>query len=210
LTPDSAVAADARLASAAALRRLLLAAALLIPLVVAFGPMLQRGLLPATVAAFEWVAPDLRVLDMQVGTVDGERRVTVVVTLARTTVIGEKVLLPDPRGQASAFTPAGHAWVAPLVAALALVAWPVQRRAEAFWRLAGGLPAALWLIALDPALMLAATIWQLMIDSVAPGTPVLLASFAAVLLGGGRIVLGLGAAAAVVGVVRWLQPRPAA
>jgi hypothetical protein len=210
LTPRAAVPTGTRLASAAALRRLLLAAALLIPLAVTFGPTLQRGLLPATLAAFEWIAPDLRVLDMQVGTVDGERRVTVVVTLARITVIGEKVLMPDPRGEARAHTPAGHAWTAPLVLALALAAWPVRGRAEALWRLVGGLSLALLLVATDPALMLAATIWQLMIDSVAPGTPVLLPSVAGVLLGGGRIVLGLGAAAAVVGMVRRLQPRPAA
>jgi len=63
------------------------------------------------------------------------------------------------------------------------------------------------LLAADPALMLAATIWQLMIDNVAPGTTVVLASLAAVLLGGGRIVLGLGAAAAVIGLGACFTPR---
>jgi hypothetical protein len=196
----------ARPAAAAALRRLLLAAVLLIPFAVWVGPAVQGLLLPATRAAFEFIAPDLRVRSIQAATVDGERRVTIVVTLARTTVIGERVLMPDPRGEASAHTPAGHAWTAPLALALALAAWPVRGRAEWLWRLAGGLPAALLLLATDPALMLAAAIWQLMIDSVAPGTPVVLASVAAVLLGGGRIVLGLGAAAALAVLAR-LLPR---
>jgi hypothetical protein len=197
--------ADPRHAAAAALRRLLLAAALLIPLAVGLGPAVQRLLLPVTVAVFESIAPDLRVRSLQAGTVDGERRVTAVVTLARTTVIGEKVLMPDPRGEATAFTPAGHAWIAPLVAALALAAWPARSRVEALGRLAGGLPVALLLLAADPAVMLAATVWQLMIDNVAPGTPVFLASLAGLLLGGGRIVLGLAAAALVIGVVHRLQ-----
>lgn len=195
----------ARQAAARALLRLLLAAALLIPLAAWNGPTLQRLLLPATVAVFEFIAPDLRVRSMQAATVDGEHRVTVVVTLARTTVIGEKVLMPDPRGEATAHTAAGHAWTAPLVALLALAAWPARGRAEAVWRLLVGLAASLLLLAADPALMLAATIWQLMIDSVAPGTPVLLASLAGVLLGGGRIVLGLAAAAAIIGAGR-LRP----
>jgi hypothetical protein len=194
----------ARQAATGALLRLLLSAALLIPLAAWFGPTLQRGLLPATVATFEFIAPDLRVRSMQAATVDGERRVTVVVTLARTTVIGEKVLMPDPRGEATAHTPAGHAWTAPLVALLALAAWPTRGRAEAIWRLLGGIAVSLLLLATDPALMLAATIWQLMIDNVAPGTPALLASLAGVLLGGGRIVLGLAAAAAIVGLGRLL------
>jgi hypothetical protein len=192
--------------AAAALRRLLLAAALLIPLAVLVGPAVQRWLLPATSVMIETVAPDLRVRSLQLATVNGEQRVTVVVTLARTTVIGEKVLMPDPRGEATAFTPAGHAWIAPLVLALALAAWPTRSRAEALGRLACTLAASIALLAADPAVMLSATIWQLMIDNVAPGTPVLLASLAGVLLGGGRIVLGLAAAAAIVGLMSRVQP----
>jgi hypothetical protein len=193
----------ARRRAAAALGRLLLAAAVLIPLAALVGPTVQRWLLPATSVVFETIAPDLQVRSLQLSTVNGEQRLAIVVTLARTTVIGERVLMPDPRGEAAAFTPAGQAWTAPLVLALALAAWPARSRAAALWRLAAGLPAALLLVASDPALMLAATIWQLMIDNVAPGTPVLLASMAAVMLGGGRIVLGLAAAAAVIGL-EWL------
>jgi hypothetical protein len=204
VTTGASAPPGARHAAAGALRRLLLAALLLIPLAVWVGPAVQRLLLPTTVAAFEFIAPDLRVRSMQAATVNGERRVTVIVTLARTTVIGEKVLMPDPRGEATAHTPAGHAWTAPLVLALALAAWPARGRAERLSRLVCGLAVALMLLATDPALMLAATIWQLMIDNVAPGTPVMLASMAAVLLGGGRIVLGLGAAAAFIGLARLL------
>jgi hypothetical protein len=186
----------------AALWRLVLAAAVVIPLAVLFGPATQRALLPVTWAVFETLAPDLQVRSLQLAGAEGERRISVVVTLARTTVVGEKVLLPDPRGQASAFTPAGHAWTAPLAAALALAAWPARRRATWLWRLAGFVPLAALMLAADPALMLAAAIWQLMIDNVAPGTTVVVASLAAVLLGGGRIVLGLAAAAAVIGLSR--------
>jgi len=200
---------SARRAAAAALRRLLLAAALLIPLAVLFGPAVQRWLLPATSVMFETVAPDLRVRSLQLAKVNGEQRVTVVVTLARTTVVGEKVLMPDPRGEATAFTPAGHAWIAPLVIALALAAWPARGWGAAPWRLVAGLALGMTLLAADPALMLAATIWQLMIDNVAPGTPVVLASLAAVLLGGGRIVLGLGAAAAIIGLGACFKRRAA-
>lgn len=189
------------------MRRLLLAAAVLIPLVAWLGPAAQRALLPATAVVFETIAPDLRVRSLQAAAVNGEQRITVVVTLARTTVVGEKVLMPDPRGEASAFTPAGHAWIAPLVAALALAAWPARQRREWIWRVALGAPLALALLAADPAVMLSATIWQLMIDSVAPGTPVLLATLAGVLLGGGRIVLGLAAAAITVGLVGRIRPK---
>jgi hypothetical protein len=200
------VAARTHRTPSAALARWLLAATVIIPLAVLYGPAAQRALLPLTWVLFETIAPDLQVRRLQLADVDGERRISVVVTLARSTVIGEKVLMPDPRGEASAFTPAGHAWTAPLVAALALAAWPARRRAEWLWRLAAVLPLATLLLAVDPALMLGAAIWQLMIDSVAPGTPVLLATLAAVLLGGGRIVLGLGAAAVVIGLVYLLWP----
>jgi hypothetical protein len=187
--------------------RLLLAAVVMIPLAVLAGPCAQRALLPLTRVVFETVAPDLQVRRLQLADSDGGHRISVVATLARTTVIGEKVLVPDPRGEASAFTPAGQAWTAPLAAALALAAWPARRRAAWLWRLAGFVPLAALMLAADPALMLAAAIWQLMIDSVAPGTPVVVASLAAVLLGGGRIVLGLAAAAALAGL--WRFPTPA-
>ena len=110
--------------------------------------------------------------------------------------------MPDPRGEATAFTPAGHALVAPLVAALAAAAWPARSRREQVLRVGLWLPIGAALLIVDPPLMLASTIWQLMVDGAAPGTSSLLGSVAGFLSGGGRIVSGLAAAAAVVGLCR--------
>jgi len=201
-----APAAPAALA-ASALRRLLLAAAVLLPAAVLGGAGLQRTSIPVMTAVFEAVAPDLAVRRMRVEAVGGEQRVAVAVTLARTTVIGERVMLPDPRGEATAFTPAGHALVAPLVAALAAAAWPARSRREQVLRLGLWLLIGWALLIVDPPLMLASAIWQLMVDGAAPGTSSLLGSVAGFLLGGGRVVLGLAAAAVVVGFCR-RKPAP--
>jgi len=205
-TARAARAARAVLA-VSALRRLLLAAAVLLPAAVLGGAGLQRASIPAMTAVFEAVAPDLAVRRMRVQAVDGEQRVTVAVTLARTTVIGERVMLADPRGEATAFTPAGHALVAPLVAALAAAAWPARSRREQVLRLGLWLPIGWALLIIDPSLMLASTIWQLLVDGAAPGTSSLLGSVAGFLLGGGRIVLGMAVAAGIVGICR-RKPAP--
>lgn len=191
----------------AALLRLLLAAAVLIPAAWAGGDAVIRAAVPAMARVLAFIAPDFEVRHLALARVAGEQRVTVEVNLARTTIVGERALVPDPRGSASAFTPAGHGLLVPWVAALGVVGWPYGRLGELLARALLLLPLLAAWIVLDAPLMLAASIWQLLLDAVAPGTTSFLGAVPLFLVGGGRIVIGLAMAAGVVWAVSRLFAR---
>jgi len=130
----------------------------------------MRAAVPTMASVLAFIAPDFKVKHMPLARMQGEQRVTVEVNLALTTIVGERALVPDPRGSASAFTLAGHGLLVPLVAALGVVGWPYGRFGELLARGALLLPLLAAWIVLDAPLMLAASIWQLLLDSVAPGT----------------------------------------
>jgi hypothetical protein len=155
-------------------------------------PLLQR--------AFELAAPDFRVLEFGIAEVDAERRIAVMATLSRTTVVGSRVLVPDPRGRAEAVTPLAHALHGALLALIAAAAWPAASWRRLVCRALIVAPLAVLLVLIDAPLVLAASLQQLLIDALAPGETSLLIAWSAFLRGGGRYALALAVAATAVGL----------
>ncbi len=188
-----------------ALGRLVLAAVGVVLGVLVAGDALLHAALPGMRHMLPVIAPDFEVRQLALRREQGEHRVAVEVNLARTVVVGGRAIVPDPRGSANASTPAGHGLLAPGVAVLAIVAWPWARWRELLARLVVCLPLMAGWLVLDAPLMLAASLWQLVLDAAAPNEMSLLAAMPRVLVGGGRILAGVVLAAASVALVsRWV------
>jgi hypothetical protein len=101
----------------------------------------------------------------------------------------------------------------PLLAVWLTLAWPTGRAGFGAaagvlgLRLLGVLPAAAALALLDTPIVLAANLWRLLLDHLAPGSfsPLLMASD--VLQGGGRYAFGLALGALAVGMAEGLLRR---
>ena len=183
-----------------ALRRLGLAGVVGLVLASVWGERVLSAGMPLLQRAFELAAPDFRVLEFGVAEVDAERRIAVVVTLARTTVVGTRVIVPDPRGRAEAVTPLAHALHGAVLALIAAAAWPTASRYALICRGLITLPLAGLLVLVDAPFVLAASVQQLLIDALAPGETSLLIGWSAFLRGGGRYALALAVAASAVGL----------
>jgi hypothetical protein len=176
-----------------------------------FGSMLGQALVPMQQRMFEIMMPDFRVLEYGVKQLHGERRVAVAVTLARRTVIGSRVLEPDPRGRAEAVTPLAHTQHGAVLAVATAAAWPARCWRTRGRRIALALPAAALLLLVDAPVVLAASLQQLLNDALDPGASSWLTTVSAFLRGGGRFALGLACAAwavAVAAAVRRDTPGP--
>jgi hypothetical protein len=187
--------------------RAALAGTLLMGLLIAAGHELVAAALPLLRASFEWVGSDFRVLSFAldsgagIGTSTstgtptsgaGERMLRAVVTLRHHVVLDGRVLAPDPRGVAEASTLALQGLHGPFVALCIGAAWPVLRGwPEAALRAGLLLPAAALLALLDAPVVLAASIWELIVNHMAPGSgsPLLLARD--LLRSGGRLGAGV-------------------
>jgi hypothetical protein len=156
--------------------------------------------MPLLQSAFELAAPDFRVLEFAIADVDGERRIAVAVTLSRTTVVGSRVLVPDPRGRAEAVTPLAHALHGAVLALIGAAAWPAASWRRLVCRALIVAPLATLLVLIDTPLVLAASLRQLLIDALAPGEASLLIAWSAFMRGGGRYALALAIAATAVGL----------
>ncbi len=181
-------------------RRWALATLLTLTGALAFGEPLARAALPLLAWGFGVVGPDFRLLRLEVVRVDGERRLAARVTLARTAVLGARVVLPDPRGHADAVTPLAHVLHLPVVAGIVALAWPAAGWREAALRGALVASGLVVLVPLDTPAVLAGEIRQLLIDVHAPGLADPLVAWSEFLGHGGRILLaGLLGAAATLG-----------
>lgn len=191
-----------------ALRRAALAALVAVGLLLGAGDTLVRATLPALRALVPWWAPEFKVLALDVGRAGADRSLRIEVTLAHSVVLGGRVVVPDERGRAEAATPALQGLLAPLVALWAAASWgqlPWRRRGLALLLV---LPGAVLLAVVLPALALAASLWAVMVQALAPQDfSFLLALQRAAAAGGGlalALVLGLAAAGlARAGMVRW-------
>lgn len=164
------------------------------------GERFVQALMPALRASFEIFGPEYEVLAFGIDQEKADRVLRVTVMLRQTVVIGERVLVPDPRGTATASTLLLQGLQGPFVAAWVALAWPLRAgAAELALRALLVLPAMLLLLLVDAPLMLASTLWQLIADHLAPGTttPLLVARD----LARGGLRLGLGAAAGALAVV---------
>jgi hypothetical protein len=170
-------------------RRLLLATCLLLPVAVVSADAVVGLLLPAYRVAFEWLAPEFRLLALETGADGGHRVLLARVTIADILVVGQHAVYPDARGVATASTPLAHALHLPLAAMLIAFALPRSTAQAALGALAAGV-ATLPLLPFDLAAILAANLWQLVIDRYAPGTTPPLLIWAGFLGGGGRWMIG--------------------
>ncbi|MDH4393268.1 MAG: hypothetical protein QE285_17825 [Aquabacterium sp.] len=169
------------------------------------GEWLVRASIPALHSMFEWIAPDFQLQRLELQRDKADQVLRAWVTLGRYTFVGAQLITPDPRGMAQASTLAVHGLQGPLLALWAAVAWPAAAVRTRLLRLLVCLPAAALMFLLDAPVVLAASIWQFLVDAHAPGSwqPLLIARD--LLQGGGRFVIGLaigaGCAIAVSGTV---------
>jgi hypothetical protein len=182
------------------LLRLGLAGVVVLVLAALWGERVLGAGMPLLQRAFELAAPDFRVLEFGITEVDAEKRLAVVATLSRTTVVGSRVLVPDPRGRAEAVTPLAHALHGALLALIAVAAWPAASWRRLACRALIVAPLAALLVLIDAPLVLAASLQQLLIDALAPGETSLLIAWSAFMRGGGRYALALALAASAVGL----------
>lgn len=185
---------DLRWAVAAAL--LLLAGLLL------SGERVVRASLPALGAVFTSIAPDFQLLRLELQRDKADQVLRAWVTLGRYTFVGGQLITPDPRGMAQASTIALHGLQGPLLALWAAMAWPAAAVRTRALRVLACLPAAALLFLLDAPVVLAASLWQFLVDAHAPGSfqPLLVARD--LLQGSGRVVIGLAIGAACAILIR--------
>ena len=164
------------------------------------GEPVMHWLMPGLRSSFELFGPEYDVLSFGIDQEKADRVLRVTVKLKQTVVIGERVLVPDPRGTANASTLLLQGLQGPFVAAWVALAWPLRAGVgELLLRVLLVLPAMVALLLVDAPLMLASTLWQLITDHLAPGTTTPLLVARDIARGGVR--LGLGAAAGALAVV---------
>jgi hypothetical protein len=194
------------------LLRLLLAAAVLLPLAVFYGEALVSTWLGAYRVIFSWVADDFKLLNLAIDHEGANRVLRAQVTWRHIVVIGGKVIYPDPRGTANASTLLAHALQGPLVAVLAVSAWPTrnprdtgkQKQAWLEW-LARAMvlpPLLALLVIIDMPVVLAGELWELALNALDPGATSAVVIWKRFMQGGGRYALGLAAGVLAVLVAR--------
>jgi hypothetical protein len=181
-------------------RRVLVIACVLIPLAALSASALADILLPAYRLVFGWLAPEFRLLSLETGVEGAHRVLTARVTIADILVIGQHVIHPDARGVAATSTPLAHALHMPLTAMLIALALPRSAKHRALSMLAAT-AVTLPLLPFDLSAVLAANLWQLLIDQHNPGAVSPLLLWARFLEGGGRWLLG-----ALIGVAACTWP----
>jgi hypothetical protein len=193
----------------------LLSGGLLLALLLSGGDALVQVTLPAVHWSVAQLAPELGVKALVMGQEGADQVLRLSVALEHHVVLGGQVLSPDPRGLAQATTPRLQGLLGPLLALwVVLTLLPVRGALGLSFRrrvlaLALVLPLAALLAVVDPALVLAGTVWQLLVDAAAPESFSPLVSASQLLLGGGRFALGLAAAALALAAASAL-PRPRA
>ena len=194
------------------LLRLLLGAAVLLPLAVVYGETLVSTWLAAYRVVFSWVADDFKLLNLYIDQEGADRVLRAWVVWQHVVVIGGQVIYPDPRGTANASTLLAHALQGPLVAVLAAIAWPTQAKPAA------GKPPSLWLewaaravvlppllavpVLMDMPMVLAGELWDLTLEALHPGATSALVIWTQFIQDGGRYALSLA-----VGVLAILLAR---
>jgi len=188
-----------------AVLRLLLAGVVLIPAALFGGHSVLQAALPTMTRVFEALAPDLHVTRMGLARGGQQQQVQAEVVLVRTLTGNGLVIDAGPHRTARASTPALNGLLTPMLAALAIAAWPVRGG----WREALGrgllCPALLLWFWLDAPLTLASTLWRPLADAIAPARFSPLAAAEYFLSGGGRVAGALILAALVVTMARCLS-----
>jgi len=199
-------------ASTGIMARLTLGALLSIGIVVVCGSRMAEAFLPV----LRWSLVQLnsvdRVVDLSIrahGVISGDEQVYwLVVAPDRLVFIGDRPVFADPRGRAMVSVLVTYLFQSLIVALPFALAWPASSGTQWLVRLAAlsaflgcftliDLPFALW-----------AQIWQIYVDTHAPGKFSLLLVWADFLQGGGRFLLGFIAAGMSVVISRSLFRLP--
>lgn len=195
--------------------RLLLATLLVLALAKGIGHEAAQAQLPLIGHTLAWLDDHYRTLALNLGSEGADSVVRLRVTLARPLVVGSHVVLPDARGWGEVTTPVGKLLQPLLILLGLLLAWPVRRWPEWPLRLLLAAPIAQLLVLLDTPFVLWACLWDLHARVYEPGRFSPLLAWARLLDGGGRLLLGMLGAAAVIALasriaaMEWRQIRAA-
>jgi hypothetical protein len=180
-------------------------AALLLALTAFAAPLLQ-ALLPAMrwVCA-QWV-DEFRILSFSLDREGADSVLRAVVKVARHTVVHGRALTPEGGGLANASTMAWQGLHSSFIALWVALAWPApDRLLTRVKRVALLAVPALALLIVDAPTVVAGSLWQIVIDALAPGSFSPLLTARTVLQEGGRLVLGAALGAAAVALIRPLD-----
>jgi hypothetical protein len=178
--------------------RLLLVGILLVWLAHRFGREATETLLPLVGRALVWLDDHYRILVLAVDSQGADTVIRLRVTLARPLVVGGQLILTDARGWAEVTTPVGHLLQPLLILSGVLLGWPARRWREWPARLLLVAPVAAVLVLLNTPFTLWAHLWDLHAHLYEPGRFSPLLAWVRLLDGGGRLLLGMLGAAAVV------------
>lgn len=186
------------------LLRLILASLLLISAALLYGEAFVSASLPAYRLVFSRLLPDFEVQSLALDKEGADRVVRVRVKPRLVMWVGSKPLFPDARGTANSSTLTAHALHGPLLACLVVLAWPATG-----WRIIGlrllllG-PLVVLLVMADVPSVLAAELWEIVIQRLSPNSFSPLIVWKEFLQGGGRYALGLVVGGACVGLANRL------
>ncbi len=177
-------------------------AALLLALTFFAAPLMQ-ALLPA----MRWICAlwvdEFRILSFSLDQEGADRVLRAVVQVAHYTVVQDRLLTPEGGGLANASTMAWQGLHSSFIALWVALAWPAPD-----WlftrlkRVAGLSLPALALLTVDAPTVVAGSLWQIVIDGLAPGSFSPLLTARTLLQGGGRLVLGAALGVAAVALIR--------
>lgn len=195
--------------SRALVLRVLLATALVMALAHVGARDAARLMLPMLREALAVVADDFSIKRFEL---TEERANTAIGALAvqeRTLFLGGQAIVPDGQQVVVASTTVGTVMQPLLVLAVLVLAWPA-RPLEFALRLALAAAAGLVVLLLDTPFSLAAWLWDAQLKMYEPGRSSPLVWWNVFLNGGGRLALGLVAAALAIALAqRWsAPPRP--
>lgn len=189
--------------------RAALAAAVLGALVAGLGDTMLAALLPALRAAVAWAEPAFAVQHLDLSTGPAGGRIRTQVMLAHSLVVGGRVVMPHPLGQAFAWVPAAVAWQLPLLCAVVVAAWPARRWQEWPLRLLGLLLCMPLLMLVDLPVAIVAEFWRPLMAAHDPQGWQIHIAWAAFMHGGGRVWLALLGGSVLVGLCAFVASRMA-
>lgn len=180
----------------AMLVRLVIVVALVLTLATLFAKPIASALLPLYREVLERITDDYHILFLGLSTEGADSVIRVDVTLARTIVVGDHLVFPNPKGVANASTLIGYILQPFTVGLIAILVWPARSWRINLLRLPFLVLLALIETMLDIPLLLTGELWGLFIDNLAPGNWSPLTAWADFLENGGRLALGIAIALA--------------
>lgn len=186
--------------SVAIMLRLVLAAALILPISIFCADAIAQMLMPFYRAMFELLGGDYRILFFGLTGHGVNSVIRVDVSLAHTIVAGGHVMWADPRGMAHVSTLAVQAMQPAATALIAVLGWPCLSLSRGFYRLSSLAFFLLLITLLDVPFLFAGEVWGTLLDQTSPVTGSPLLYWSQFLQGGGRLALGIFAALASLAV----------